>query len=265
MPFKLAHRYWLVLLIIGLVIFFGAEQGLAYTGNRGFIPAIIFIGAFLVPIVFVIYSYEYEHFSTKGLPVRTIAVSFLWGGGLGVVVAGVLEFATLQKLGVPQLFGVGLIEESAKLIWPLVIYARGHFRAEADGVLFGIAAGMGFAALETMGYGFNALLQSHGNLGVVEQTLFIRGLLSPAGHAAWTGLVCAVLWRQRERHEGHRTINAIVIGVFALAVVLHALWDIVNSINIDAIGALGSVVIALLSLTLLIRRMRESAHYHIHD
>jgi hypothetical protein len=31
---------------------------------------------------------------------------------------------------------------------------------------------------------------SGGNVGAAEQTLFIRGLLSPAGHAAWTGLTC---------------------------------------------------------------------------
>lgn len=264
MQIRLNRRFWLVLLIVGLVLFFGAEQVLKYTGNRGFIPAIIFVGAFLVPVVFVTYSYEYEHISMKGLPVGTVAACFLWGGALGVLIAAVLEFQVLRQLGVVQLFGVGIIEESAKLIWPLAIYLRGRFRAEADGVLFGIAAGMGFAALETMGYGFSALLRSQGNVGVLEETLFIRGLLSPAGHAAWTGLVCAVLWRQRE-NKGHRVINAAVIGAFLLAIGLHAVWDIVNSFSTDAIAALGSLVIAVLSLTLLIRRMRESAHYHTHE
>jgi protease PrsW len=52
---------------------------------------------------------------------------------------------------------------------------------------------MGFAALETMGYGFVTLLASRGNLALLEEALLARGLASPAGHAAWTGLVCAVL------------------------------------------------------------------------
>ena len=68
MQIRLNRRFWLVLLIVGLVLFFGAEQVLKYTGNRGFIPVIIFIGAFLVPIVFVTYSEEYEHISMRGCP-----------------------------------------------------------------------------------------------------------------------------------------------------------------------------------------------------
>ena len=62
-----------------------------------------------------------------------------------------------------------------------------------------ITAGMGFAALETVGYGLLAFTQRQGSLGSVEQTLLLRGLLSPAGHVAWTGLVCAVLWRERPK------------------------------------------------------------------
>jgi protease PrsW len=52
----------------------------------------------------------------------------------------------------------------------------------------------------------------------------VRGLTSPAGHMAWTGLVCAVLWRERLK-AGHATFNWRVGGAYATAVVLHALWD----------------------------------------
>ena len=60
-------------------------------------------------------------------------------------------------------------------------------------MIIGVASGMGFATLETMGYGFSALLSS-GNLAEVDQTLLLRALLSPAGHVAWTGLTAAALW-----------------------------------------------------------------------
>jgi protease PrsW len=76
---------------------------------------------------------------------------------------------------------------------PLVFYFIGRYRSEASGILLGIASAMGFAALETMGYGFVTLLASRGNLALLEEALLARGLASPAGHAAWTGLVCAVL------------------------------------------------------------------------
>jgi protease PrsW len=121
---------------------------------------------------------------------------------------------------------------------------------------------MGFAALETMGYGFTSLLASHGNLGVLDDVLLIRGLMSPAGHAAWTGLVCAVLWRERLK-AGHAVFNWRVGGAFATAVILHALWDTFASMSSSTfVGFLSiqlvTLLIALVSLTLLIRRVREA-------
>jgi hypothetical protein len=59
--------------------------------------------------------------------------------------------------------------------------------------------GVGFAVLETMGYGFTTLVRSHGDLPYVEAVLLIRGLASPGGHATWTGLAIA-LWRDAHRH-----------------------------------------------------------------
>jgi len=118
---------------------------------------------------------------------------------LGTVVAGSLEYNLAASLGFLPKLGIGLIEESAKLIVPLVFYFLGHYRSEAAGIVLGVATAMSFAALETMGYGFVSLLQSKGNLGVLDEVLLLRGLTSPAGHAAWTGIVCAVLWRERAK------------------------------------------------------------------
>src|SRR3712207_285958 len=64
-----------------------------------------------------------------------------------------------------------------------------------------------------MGYGFVSLLSSKDNLGVLDEVLLVRGLTSPAGHMAWTGLVCAVLWRERLK-VGHATLDWRVSGGF---------------------------------------------------
>ena len=121
-----------------------------------------------------------------------------------------------------------------------------------------VAAGIGFAALETVGYGLLAFVQSKGSIGDVEQTLLLRGFLSPAGHVAWTGLVCAVLWKERQK-AGHPVINVTVIAAFLAAVCLHASWDVVNTVTMPALLAYGGmVVIASLSLFLLLQRYRES-------
>ncbi|MGD0765319.1 MAG: PrsW family intramembrane metalloprotease [Dehalococcoidia bacterium] len=228
--------------------------------NRGYIPLVIIVGAFVVPVAFVSYIYERE--PGRDIPVRSVTLCFLWGGALGVSVAAILEYATVQGLGPGQLLGVGVIEESAKLIFPLVIYFRGRYCSEADGVIFGVAAGMGFAAFETIGYGA-AAAQSSGGIGSAEATLIVRGLISPAGHGAWTGLVCAYLWRERE-NVGRRILDLPLAGAFSAAVILHTLWDVFNTQTepsvLEAAGIeIGSGIIALLGLALLFHMVNEAA------
>ncbi len=196
------RRTWFLVLVSGLLLFLATDWALTSTSNPNFVPTVILIGAFLVPITLVVYTYQ--RIPIGEIPLPDVAITFLWGGALGTAVAGYLEYETARHLGVFVMIGVGLIEEAAKLVLPLIFFFQCRCRFEDDGLLFGVTAGMGFAALETMGYAFVALLQSRGNVDVLHQTLLIRGLLSPAGHAAWTGIVCAVLWRERER-AGYRT------------------------------------------------------------
>ena len=128
--------------------------------------------------------------------------------------------------------------------------------------MLGVATAAGFAGLETMGYGFVSLLGAKGNLGVLDEVLLVRGLTSPVGHIAWTGLVCAVLWRERLK-AAHATFNWRVGGAFVTAVILHALWDTFASMKSSTLVGFLSIevitlLLAIISLTLLIRLVREA-------
>jgi len=251
---------WFRLFLGGLALLLLVMWALASTGDPIYVPSVLLLGAFLVPVTLV--AYLYERTPVSDVPLATVAICFLWGGALGTVIAGLLEYRTLRSLGPLGLLGVGVIEEGAKLAVPLALYLRGRYRSEADGLLFGVAAGMGFAALETMGYGFVALLQSRGSLGALELTLLGRGLFSPAGHAAWTGLVCGVLWRERAR-RGHPALDRAVVGALVVAVLLHTLWDLLNSLSGGTLLAtialqLLSFGVALISLALLIWLLRAA-------
>jgi protease PrsW len=62
---------------------------------------------------------------------------------------------------------------------------------------------------------------------------------------------------------GHATLDWRVLGAFLTAVVLHALWDTFASVKsatfVEFLSVeLVSLLIALISLTLLIRRVREA-------
>jgi len=195
-----------------------------------------------VPVTFVIGVFE--RLAVQPAVVPTLAVCFGAGGSVGVAAASILEYQTLRDLGALPMLAVGLIEESVKLGVPLWLLLRGRVRAPGGGLLVGVAAGMGFAALETMGYGLVALIQSGGRIGHAEEVLLIRGLLSPVGHAAWTGLVCAALWRTYAGDRRPRDWSPVV-AAFAAAVALHALWDSTDgTFTRLAIGSLSGALLA---------------------
>jgi len=150
----------------------------------------ITLAALVIPVVFLVYVDS----RTPAFDVSLLALLLcgLLGGVIGVVIAGLGEADALRHLGVLPTVLVGLIEEAAKLVVPLAVLLFTRYRATtSNGLVVGVAVGVGFAVLETMGYGFTVLLSSHGNLATVEAVLLIRGLLSPAGHATWTGLAAA--------------------------------------------------------------------------
>lgn len=132
--------------------------------------------------------------------------------------AGTVEYAVLRGLGAAPFLAVGVVEEAAKLVVPAVLVIALRGRRPADGVVLGVAAGGGFAVLETMGYAFVALVGSGGDLAALDDVLLVRGLLSPAAHMAWTGFAVAGLWRAAEgRWRPGASAAAVVAFVVAVA------------------------------------------------
>jgi RsiW-degrading membrane proteinase PrsW (M82 family) len=236
---SLVRRTWVQILVGGLILWGGLTWAAVQTQNINLVPSVIALGAFLGPVVFVAYVYE----RARDVPLPTLLVCFVTGGVLGVTGASVLEYRTMIDLGALPTLAIGLIEESCKLLVPLAIFAIGRYRREADGLLFGVASGMGFAAFESMGYGLTALFLSHGQIDQVEKLLFVRGVLSPAGHAAWTGLLCATLWWARELPGAAPKLA--VVSAFVSVVMLHALWDAATSIYLQlAVGLVSAALLA---------------------
>jgi RsiW-degrading membrane proteinase PrsW (M82 family) len=237
-----ARLTWLWILIVGVGLYLLVRHTLIATGDPNYLPALILLGAAVVPVSFVAFVSERQlpYDVSPGL----LVIIALVGGVIGTVVAGSLEYRTLTDLGVLPLVWVAVFEEAAKLIAPAaVLFFTQHRRHPADGLLLGVAAGAGFAVLETMGYAFVVLIQSNGNINAVDGVLLVRGLLSPAAHMAWTGLTAAALWRTASRGEG-MFAGMRFIAVFLLAVILHAAWD---SIHTET----GYAVLAAISLILL--------------
>ena len=263
----LQRKRWLLIFVLGIAVFIIANLTLSFTQDVLYFPTVMMIGAFLIPVTFVAFFYEQENLFDRGVHtgsiLPTLLLCSLLGGLIGTLAAGTLEHTTLSRQSPLPLAWVGPIEEFAKLIVSIALYIilRRRFRSELDGLLFGVATGMAFAALETMGYELVALVGSRGSLAALNQTIIIRGLLSPAGHAAWTGLITATLWRERARTG--RLVSFRVLLVFLLAAALHSLWDLASFFNSLAIVIPAYAVIGGTSLLLLFLRLREARHLSV--
>ena len=253
---------WVQIFGIGVIFFIISNLTLSFTNDVLYFPTVMTIGAFLIPVTFVAYFYQQEKLFDRsvhaGSILPTLVLCVLFGGLIGTLAAGSLEYVTISSKSPLTLVWVGPIEEFAKLIVPIIVFiiTRNRFRSELDGILFGVATGMAFAALETMGYELVALVSSKGSLVALDQTILLRGLLSPAGHAAWTGLISATLWRERERTG--KWFTPLVLGFFLLAAALHSLWDLTSFSSSLLIVIPSYIVIGGASLTLLFWRLREA-------
>src|SRR5919199_490386 len=226
-PARARRWAWLPVLGVGIGLFIAVQQALVITGNPTLVPSLLLLGTLLIPVSFVVYLDGRS--PAYAVPLSVLLSCALLGGVLGAALASVAEFDIMRRLGALPTVYIGLIEEAAKLLVPIAVLIFTRYRANpADGLLVGVAVGMGFAVLETLGYGFVTLLATGGDLTDAENEVLLRGVLSPAGHAAWTGLVAAALWWTYAQRGRPRALAAAV-GTFVFVVVLHALWDTIHA------------------------------------
>lgn len=235
---------WLWVLLAGAGAYLLVLRTLVATENLNFVPSLILLGSIVVPASVLAFA------ASSGrqvlVPTSVTALVAVLGGVVGTVAAGTLEYDALHRLGALPMILVGLIEEGAKLVVPVAVLLATRYRSPGAGVVLGVASGMGFATLETMGYGFNALLSSR-SLAGVEQTLLLRALLAPAGHVAWTGLTVAALWAVASAPRKGRAMIRLV-GVFVATVLLHAAWDGFNEVWVHLV--VGGLSFAALLITI---------------
>ncbi|WP_255472659.1 PrsW family intramembrane metalloprotease [Quadrisphaera setariae] len=244
---------WVLVLVVGLVLFEAVRRALVATGDPNFVPSLLLLGAAVAPATFI--AFIAGRRLAYDVPALVVVLVAFVGGVVGVVTAGILEYDELRRLGGAAVLGVGLIEEGSKLVAPAAVLLLTRYRARVDGVLLGVASGAGFAALETMGYGFVALVESRGDVAAVDQVLLLRGLLSPAAHMAWTGLTAAALWSAASARFRPAALLRL-LGAFVLAVLLHAAWDGIGGVVAYAVLS----VISLTLLTVVVRRLGSHGH-----
>jgi RsiW-degrading membrane proteinase PrsW (M82 family) len=222
---------WLRVFLVGLALWIACLLVILLTANANLVPSLILLGSFLAPVTFVVWAFE--RWRDEHVTAELVVTCFVTGGLLGVLGAALLETYLLHPS--PYLFlGVGLIEEAVK--FATLAYLTRHLprRHARDGIVLGAAVGFGFAAFESAGYAFNALLTVRGlSLADLVQTELIRGLLSPVGHGLWTAILGGILFsRDRRANGAPLRFSRTLLLAYLWVSLLHALWDSANEIAV---------------------------------
>ncbi|KAA9349561.1 PrsW family glutamic-type intramembrane protease [Larkinella humicola] len=208
-----------------LLIFWGLYIGAAQFNNIIVIPGLLFVGAFAVPFACLIFFWEMNAPQNVSL-YQTVKLLFM--GGILSILISLLFFSNVSFLS--SWLGAssaGIVEETGKLLTVLALMRnKRKYPWILNGLLFGAAVGTGFAAFESAGYAFVALLE-YGSVDVALGNIVVRGILAPFGHIIWTAITAAAIWRLKrfDKFRWELLQEKSFIRLFLLVVVMHMLWN----------------------------------------
>ena len=165
-------------------------------------------------------------------PPRLLAASFLWGGGIALVLALVGNLILAIIFGQPSDFVetvvlAPLTEESSKgMFLLLVLLASRRGRSEVntmtDAIVYGGFIGLGFSFVEDQMY-----------IAQAEDLLLVAGLrltLGAWGHSIYTIATAVGVWFFLSRQGPGRWLS--LVGGWAVAVALHALHNAATTLGL---------------------------------
>ena len=225
-PKKASAWVYFKILIFFVIAYIPTRIGFITYGNANFLPAMIILGAFAIPVTVLIFFYEINLF--RNIPFYKVVKYFILGGGLSLIVA-ILFFSLDFNTDISTYTGalmVGVIEEVAKaIIVAIFLFKDKKCNYILNGLLIGAAVGAGFAAFETAGYilrfGLSEGLQSM--LTIIK----LRGLLAPGGHVAWAAIEGAALMYVKgfdKLNKKHLNDKRFLL-VCLIPILLHGIWD----------------------------------------
>ena len=225
-PRKASAWVYFKILVFFIIAYIPTRIGFINYGNENFLPAMIMLAAFAIPVTVLIFFFEINVF--RNIPFYKVIKYFIWGGALSLIVA-ILLFSFDFNTDITTYFGalmVGLIEEVAKtVIVAVFLFKSKKSNYILDGLLIGAAVGAGFAAFETAGYILRFGL--NGGLDAMLNVIKLRGFLAPGGHVAWAAIEGAALMYVKgfeplnKKHLNDKRFLLICL----IPIILHGIWD----------------------------------------
>ncbi|WP_067487549.1 PrsW family intramembrane metalloprotease [Actinomadura hibisca] len=200
-------------------------------------------------------------------PPRALVFSFMWGAGVAVLGALVLNTLGLLYVTVPifgedkghfvsATFGAPVIEESLKgaVLFGLLWWRRNEIDGFADGIIYAAMVGLGFAMMENVTYYMRAF--DEGGAHQLQWVFILRGLVAPFSHPIFTSMTgLGVAWAATHRRG---QVLAPLLGL-AGAMVLHGLWNGATTLGAGGlltVYALDFVVLVVLVVIVTVERKR---------
>ena len=204
--------------------------GIALLYVAGLITAAILVATFLVPVLYLIYLYEAQVYRDE----PAIVLGFTIGGGavIGLVLTLIERAAynpfpavgnPLTNIGVSvgTLLFLGLlvpvVQEALKPLPALFLPNRLNFPETVDGLVFGVAAGLGFSVAESLVAFSSALtsLPAHLTPGNWIFDLITLAVFQPLLQGSATGMIVAAVWRYRRGSLAGREVGGVAMAVIA--------------------------------------------------
>lgn len=174
------------------------------------ILTLIILFAFAPSLALLWYFYHKDKYEPE--PKRYVIITFLYGAIFSTALAVFLENTFsyfIQPAALTLALTAAVVEEPAKALAIRIPYKAKQMDGIMDGVVYGVAAGLGFAATENLIYG----------LGFGAGITLIRAFLTPIAHASWTAIIGVGYGLKSEGK-----VNTLSIFFFT-AIILHFFWD----------------------------------------
>ena len=163
----------------------------------------------------------------------------LWGVGGGVVallVAGAIEYGVaalihhetpIQGLGI-----AGPVEETAKILVPVILYVVGRYRDPRAGIALALVSGAMFGLCEDVSYLLRQAdlteLVSGSEIHLPDVFTMLFRPFVEVFHVVLTGFIAAVAWRAGWVRG---KFWPALIGAWLLAAVLHSGYDVIDGFS----------------------------------
>ncbi len=193
-------------------------------------------------------------------PWSQVLKAFAWGATGGVLIGVALSLLlagarpqAVETAGVTALYLAVIVapltEEFAK-VYGLRWVEDDHLERQ-DGLIYGAAAGLGFAATENLAYGFAAFAQG-GVEGLVLTTV-ARTLSTALLHATTSAVIGYAIWSRRMGIMG----ASGVVAAYFVSVAIHGAFNLAASITGSLIVLAIPFFIGIYGFNWVRRRVRE--------